>query len=289
METEIWKEIKDFEEYKVSNFGRVKSKHNYIYKPQIGRKGYLIVTLHVKRKGEYISKTKRIHRLVAEAFILNDDPINKFQVNHKNGIKSDNNVNNLEWCTNEYNMQHAIENSLVNYVRGEDISTSILSNEQVKDIYTSESPTEDIALRYNVSPVTIGNIRYNKNWTHITKDLKQPKYKSNYYLDEKTIKEIYLSSSDYNELKDKYNISKAIISKIKNGLVHSEITQKLGKQTIRKKKAKLNEKQVCEIYLSNKTTKELAAEYGVGESTIYFITSDRNWTHITKGLIKHAK
>lgn len=100
---EIWKDIKDYEGlYQVSNNGKVKSiKRDIILKSSSNHKGYLYVILCKNNK----SKVGRIHRLVAETFIPN--PENKPQVNHINGIKADNNVNNLEWCTNTENLKHA--------------------------------------------------------------------------------------------------------------------------------------------------------------------------------------
>ena len=95
---EIWKDIKGFEGlYQISSLGQVKSlRRNKILKPKKHRCGYLIIDLC--NIGE---KTKYIHRLVAEAFIPN--PHNLTQVNHKNENKKDNNVENLEWCSPQYN------------------------------------------------------------------------------------------------------------------------------------------------------------------------------------------
>lgn len=83
----------------VSNKGRVKNKTGRLISTTKTH-GYLIVHLWSRNK----SQTRYVHRLVAQAFIPN--PENKPQVNHKNGIKTDNCVENLEWCSNKYNQAH---------------------------------------------------------------------------------------------------------------------------------------------------------------------------------------
>lgn len=125
METEIWKPIKEFEGmYEVSNLGEVrtvertidrKSKkgklHTFpisskIKTPNKNKFGYITIAL-VKENKTY---NTYLHRIIAEAFI--DNPKCRNVINHKNGIKSDNRIENLEWVTSAENNAHAVNNFL---------------------------------------------------------------------------------------------------------------------------------------------------------------------------------
>lgn len=126
MTKEIWKDIKGYEGlYQVSNLGRVKSLNRYVnsglknqkkvkkkgrvLRPANNIHGYLFVTLQKNRRKEI----KTVHRLVAETF-------NPQQVNHIDGNKHNNNLNNLEWCTQKYNIQEAWRLGLAKQKKGKE-------------------------------------------------------------------------------------------------------------------------------------------------------------------------
>ena len=111
---EKWKDIKGYEGiYQVSNLGRVrsfaKSYDPHIMTPMPNQKGYMRIFLINGTRHRWL----RVHRLVAMAFIPN--PNNLPQVNHKDGNKKNNCVDNLEWVTNEENWEHAVRNGFNYY------------------------------------------------------------------------------------------------------------------------------------------------------------------------------
>ena len=104
------KQITDYPNYSVTEDGRViNNKTNRELKPILGRNGYYQVSLCNSGKIKNVS----IHRLVASAFLNNDE--NNREVNHINGIKTDNRVQNLEWNTSSENRQHAFDTGLKKY------------------------------------------------------------------------------------------------------------------------------------------------------------------------------
>ncbi len=106
------------------------------------------------------SKFLFIHRLVAEYFIEN--PENKATVNHIDGNKANNHVDNLEWSTYRENMNHAITNRIS--ACGERNGRSKLTQQQVDDVRQSKLNQYQLAKNYNVSQGTISRIKTQKGW-----------------------------------------------------------------------------------------------------------------------------
>lgn len=168
---ETWKKINGFENYRVSNFGRVKSlfynHQNFpkILKDRISLKGYHSVHLS---NGKKIYQ-KKIHRLVAEAFINNEK--NKPEVNHKDGNKGNNIVSNLEWCTSKENQNHALKNKIYNVAVGERQGNSKLKNKDVisirKEYKNGGISYFQLSEKYGICFQSIGSIVNYKTWKHI--------------------------------------------------------------------------------------------------------------------------
>jgi len=161
---EHFKRIKGYENYLISDRGRVYScKRKKFLKPGKNRYGYFYVVLC--KNG--ISKSHTIHRLVALAFIPN--VFNKRTINHIDGIKTNNYVENLEWSTHSENNQHAFDNGLKQ--KGEKHGMAKLSEDQVLEIRklyaTGDYYQKDLAKIFDVDNSLISYIVNRKNWTHI--------------------------------------------------------------------------------------------------------------------------
>lgn len=166
---EIWKDINGYEgKYQVSNRGRVKgfprpgSIHHkpYIKKTFKNSKGYVVVMLSNKSVKGIV-----VHKLVAQLFI--DNPLNKPTVNHKNGIKDDNRVENLEWLTHKENTHHAWKNGLCHKRFGLSNSAHKLNDKNIISIRKSKLSARELSNIFNVTIKSIYNIIHRKTWNHI--------------------------------------------------------------------------------------------------------------------------
>ena len=159
IENEKWKKLKKFEGYSVSNLGRVKNDLNDRILKQSESKGYFTVNLH--------NKTTRVHKLVALKFVRKKLSDEKLVVNHIDGNKLNNQSTNLEWVTNNENIQHAMKNGLMN------CSFIILNEEQVKKICSYFSKGYGIdktyqAMNKKINPSTLADIKRRKTWKSIS-------------------------------------------------------------------------------------------------------------------------
>lgn len=180
---EIWITVNGFEDYEISSCGRIRTKARkirYVHavtkkehfrtsterelKTYFSKQGYKFVQLYFEKKSVNIT----IHRLVASNFIDNKE--NLKDVNHIDGNKLNNTVENLEWCTSSYNHEHATKNELK--ARGSEIGMAILNEKCViaikkllKDNYYTHG---QIAYFFEVSRATISLIHEGKTWKHLT-------------------------------------------------------------------------------------------------------------------------
>lgn len=146
-----------------SNSMKMTTKGKFI-KQRINNKGYLMISLSKNNR----SKLKTVHRLIAQTYIPNS--LNLPQVNHKNGIKTDNRAENLEWCTNAENHSHGIKLGLLNQY-GENNPSNKLTAKQVhkiRELYaTGKYSQQQIANTIKISRENVGLIVRRQRWTHI--------------------------------------------------------------------------------------------------------------------------
>lgn len=145
-ETEIWKKY-DYD-YDVSNQGRIK-RGKRILSGSLHNDGYVFVTVH--------GKQKPLHRLIASVFIPNLE--HKTEVNHIDGNKQNNNVNNLEWCTHSENQKHAYRTGLqpkaVKTYKGKFTEEQ---REEIKSLWDCGTSKREIARKYGISHTCINDI-----------------------------------------------------------------------------------------------------------------------------------
>jgi len=178
---EEWKDIKGYEGfYQISNFGRSKRlyKHtiakngvNMTFQEKIlsnnglDKDGYVLRVLTKDKK----ARTFKSHRLVAQAFIPNPD--NLPEVNHINGIKNDNRVDNLEWSSSRNNQLHSIYILKNKVLKGEEIGNSKLTKDLVLEMRELKKNTKitytEMSEMYGVNRATIHLAVTGKNWKHI--------------------------------------------------------------------------------------------------------------------------
>ncbi len=183
-EIEIWKDIPNYEKsYQASNLGRIKSLERrviYSSNPLISHnlktrilkdfpsREYRSVKLFT---GFRNNKTLLVHRLVAKTFIPNIHSLS--HINHINGIKWDNRIENLEWVTHNYNVRHAYETGLKNpkNYKGIGNKTSKLKDNEIlsmrKEYSEGNTSYSKLSKKYSISPSNVYSIIKRQTWGHI--------------------------------------------------------------------------------------------------------------------------
>lgn len=172
MDGEIWAAIDGFNGYyQISNYGRVKRIRDGwpVKMLRISRdsRGYPHTSLHFDKT----KTTIKIHRLVANAFIPN--PEGKRTINHINGIKTDNRVENLEWMTDVENVRHAVESKLRIAATGDRHGMASITNDtaiEIKKLISNGMRGCEIARKVGVNPAIVYSIKSGTCWKNITID-----------------------------------------------------------------------------------------------------------------------
>lgn len=165
---EVWKDIEGYEGlYQISNLGRVKRvTTGRILKGGKDKDGYLMVKLYKNN----IRSNKKIHRLVAEAFIPN--PENKPQVNHADENKTNNSLDNLEWMTAKENINHGTHNERVSKTMSIPIIATNLKTGESQEFYGASECARQLGLyQQHISAVLKGILKQTKGFTFKYKEV----------------------------------------------------------------------------------------------------------------------
>jgi hypothetical protein len=167
--TEIWKPVEGYNgNYEISTTGLLMSnkfKSPRLLKSPVSGAGYR----HLVLSKNNVHKTVLIHRLVAQAFLPN--PENKPEINHINGVKTDNRLENLEWCTKSENSCHSLRTGLTKQI-GETANNAKLNERQIRVILhikqIGKMPSTKVGKIFGVKPYTIREIWNKKRWKQVT-------------------------------------------------------------------------------------------------------------------------
>lgn len=225
IEGETWKDITRFEGlYQASSLGRIKAlstlgimrskgystRTEKILSQKLDKKtGYLHISL-TDENG--CRSTLLPHRIVGNLFVPN--PESKKEINHKKGIKTDNRATEIEWSTSSENQIHAYNMGLNVGKRGEENSSTLLTNKMVLNIFNNQLPAKEISLLYKIPIYIIYQIKNGKNWSSVTGKTYESK---NSRMSAILVKEIFESDLPRNEILIKYNISSKYLWAIKSG------------------------------------------------------------------------
>jgi len=237
----IWKGI--VTDYEISDTGEVRSLKTNKLLSQINSKGYRKVTLsiydpaHPNQTKQEREKIIFVHRLVAETFIPN--PENKPVVNHIDGNKANNNVSNLEWCTQKENMIHAFKYLDIGRAnqQGENNNAHVYSANQIHELcallengFTNIKELHDMT---GIGEGTIIAVKNREQWTDISKNYKLPDFNKKPRISDSDVYEICkILASDgeisFSKIARDFGTSRRTIARIYNKEHSPHITSKFN-------------------------------------------------------------
>lgn len=213
---ETWKQFRNTT-YSVSSLGNVYNSYTgKMLKPFPNNNGYLVVDLFHNTVRERVA----VHRMVAITFIEN--PERKEFVNHIDGNKQNNRVDNLEWVTPSENSTHAVQTGLS--AKGEDKTLAKLTEKDVLEIQAGfEAGVKDfeLAAKYGVTSGVISSIRLGKTWKHVSGKVFAPSgpnpVKKLSGDDIPTIRQMFSEGLSDADIGRKYNVARGTINQIRQG------------------------------------------------------------------------
>lgn len=230
MNEEIWASIANFPEYAASNLGNIKrltpgkgTRPGRIIRQQFNKRtGYN----YVKVRKDGATVTCVIHRLVAPTY-LGNRPTVKHQCNHKNGIKTDNRVENLEWVTRSENGIHAYRLGLSHHISpcGEKSTSSKITEEiaqAILDFPLGYGNGKLLAKKYNISKSIVSAIIVRRTWKHLKSKYPERIAKKYHRTPKDIVKQILLAQKGYGTgraLSKKFGISEGAVSKIRHAAI----------------------------------------------------------------------
>lgn len=280
-EDEIYKECYCNNKYLVSNYGNIYNLQLQIC-PNIytHKSGYSVVSIDGVKQW--------VHRLVAYTFIYPDQHYGEL-VNHKNGIKNDNRVSNLEWCTNSMNIKHFYENSIPKEKTTYTLEQKHLICSLLEQGFSSKQIAENIGINCDINFVKmLSKVRTGYRWEDISKNYNISK---NIHSEEYINKICSLLEHGY-KAKDVSIILNIPLDNNLNTLVSDIINKKrwksisdnynISKPTHSKDEVEM----ICKMITKGYTSKQIALELGINYdkkfiTLISFIKTKRSWTNIS--------
>lgn len=292
-------DLEGYEEiYKINRNGIVLSvKTGRQLSSYLDKNGYVLVRLNKNGEGKHC----RLHRLLAIMFIYNNDKINKTQINHKDGNKSNNNLDNLEWCTPRENNKHARDTGLNPILKGEDAGGAVFSDVEIssirEELQANIISQKQISKKYGISEGHLSSIKSGtyRGGSRILTDrnkFNRGELNKQHVLKDQDVYDILdalYNKVSRKELQKKYGVSKNLILLIAQGKTRQHVKHPHYVYEKSTKGTKLKPEKVKSMHLDRKngaSYNELCEKYGVSNSTVQKVLSGDLWGEIYEELNK---